>query len=641
LYFLVDFLKYDVQQKFVGQNERGFVSRSTAKISKMSTRSSDQWRTIYDGLSEIVHVGRKAMPTQMQMQQRNNTDDGSEFTNAINNIQISDIVLDQSSVSFRSHNYSLYQSKYMNINFSDNFRLVTHQPNLQHKFGVELVGAMCTTEYWAISYEWGFITNRTDYGCGWLSPERHANAIGDIVRLVHDKIGHHALWMDALCVDQSSITDKESQIPLMGKYYNSCIGTVIKLTGLYEMEFMVLEALADEMDMFVKKIGRMGDIKDMDMYESLDEVLSAISRICDDSWFTRVWTMQEYMLPKKVVLLDNVGNMLDGDAFEKCTSISYIHDHLVQLGKIERAFSKNMTGMRQIWSKLDRIPSISRILKNIQGRKCGVEEDYVYGVLGLLQGNYVVKYGIGLSNAAKSIIVQSANQGDITGLMSEAATLDDVSGYTFRHDHDMWSNIPASSHENIFTFRNVEMFPEVSRVILSEPREPMHPDRLGYRIWMVLNEIPMLGMAIIAAFWGTHPTSKDVETIANVGRQIQCTSLDCMNVWRNNLEDDLGLLWYQIVFKASDWASQGRGLYVSELMVDRRQCFVMWVGYPTNSRLFGHGVDIHCRANDSSKALMMIASDNGISHKIGVCSLNPTIRFVQGYIAENMDIKFR
>ena len=140
--------------------ERGFVSGFMGKISKMSIHSSDQWRTIYDGLSEIVYVGKKAMPTQMQ--QRNNTDDSSEFMNAINKIQISDIVLDQSSVSFRSHNYSLYQSKYANTNFSDNFRLVTHQPNLTYKFGVELVGAMCTTEYWAISYEWGSITDYTD-----------------------------------------------------------------------------------------------------------------------------------------------------------------------------------------------------------------------------------------------------------------------------------------------------------------------------------------------------------------------------------------------------------------------------------------------------------------------------------------------
>lgn len=601
----------------------------------MSIHSSDQWRTIYDGLGEIVHVGKRTIPTQVQQ------GDSSEFMNAINKIQISDIVLDQSGVSFRSHNYSLYQSKYANTNFSDNFRLVTRQPDTQHKFGVELVGAMCTTEYWAISYEWGSITDYTDYGCGWLTPERHTNAVGDIVRLVHDKIGHHALWMDALCVNQSSITDKESQIPLMGKYYNSCVGTVIKLTGVYEVEFIALEALADEMDMFVKKIGKVGDIKDMDMHENLDEVLSMISRICDDSWFTRVWTMQEYVLPKKVVLLDNAGNTLDGDAFEKCASIGYIHDHLVQLGKIQGVFSKNMTGMRWIWSKMDHIPSLSRILRNIQGRKCGVEEDYVYGILGLLQSNYVVKYGIGLSNAIKSIIAQSANQGDITGLMSESATLDDVSGYTFRYDYDMWSSMSASSYENIFTFKNVEVFPEVSRVILLEPGEPIHPDRLGYRIHMVLREIPMLGMAIIAAFWGTHPTSRDVQTVANIGRQILCTSLDCMNVWRNSLEHDLGLLWYQIVFKASDWASQGRGLYVSELMLNRRQCFVMWVGYPTNSRLFGHGVDIHCRANNGSKVLMMTASSDGTNHKIGVCSLNSTIRFVQGYIVETMDIKFR
>jgi hypothetical protein len=381
---------------------------------------------------------------------------------------------------------------------------------------------------------------------------------------------------------------------------------------------------------------KFGDLKDMNMHENLDDVLSAISRICDDSWFTKVWTMQEYVLPKKVVLMDNAGNVLDGDLFEKCTSISYIYDHLVHLGKVDKIFTKTMTGMRWIWSPLEHTPSVSQILRNIQGRKCSVE-DYVYGVLGLLSGNCTVKYGIGLSNAIKNIVTQCANQGDITGLMSEEIRLCDINEHTFKHNYDMWSNVPANSRENVFMFKNVELFPEVARVILSKPGEKMHPDRLAYRIWLVITRNPMLGTAVVAAFWGAHPTLKEVQIVAMVGRQISCTPFNCMDIWKNMLGEDMGLLWYQIVFKASEWMNNGRGLYVSELMLNMRQYFVMWVGYPTNSRSFGHGVDIHCRAGQGSKILMMVDETD---HKIGVCFPNPTIRFVKGYMVESMDVIF-
>jgi hypothetical protein len=526
----------------------------------------------------------------------------------------------------------------MNMDFADNFRLVTHSDN-KHGFSVKHIGAVYTQEYWAVSYEWGTVTKETDYDCGWLVPEKHTNAVGDIVRLIHSKMECHALWMDALCVDQSSDDDKEAQIPLMGKYYNSCAGTVVKLTGTYEVEFIALEALADSIGIFVDELRetRFGDLKDVDMHKNLDDVLLAVSRICDDSWFTRVWTMQEYVLPKKVVLMDNVGNMLDGDKFEKCTSISYIYDHLQQMGKVDKVFTKNMTGMRWIWSRLEHTPSISQVLRNVKGRECSREEDYVYGVLGLLKGKYVVKYGIGLSNAIKSIVTQCANQGDITGLMSEEVGLEDINGYTFMHNYDMWSNVSAISQGNIFTFKDARVFPEVSRVILSEPNEPMHPDRLAYRIRLIINHNPMLGVAVIAAFLGTHPTSTQAQRIAMVGRQIgSCTPLDCMDIWRRNL-GDIGLFWYQIVFKASEWTQHGRSLYVSELMLNMQQCFMMWVGYPTKPQSFGCGVDIHCRADQISIVLMMVDADN---RKIGVCFLNPTIRFVQGYIVESMDIRF-
>lgn len=83
-------------------------------------------------------------------------------------------------------------------------------------------------QYEALSYVWGENTTSQSISVGCRSVGITSNC-DQALRHLRQHKQTRALWVDAICIDQSSAEDKAQQIPLMGDIYEYASRTVIWL----------------------------------------------------------------------------------------------------------------------------------------------------------------------------------------------------------------------------------------------------------------------------------------------------------------------------------------------------------------------------------------------------------------------------
>ncbi len=76
-------------------------------------------------------------------------------------------------------------------------------------------------EFSALSYVWGTFGATPDFiKCDDVSVKVTSNCFSALKNL-RRKLGSYRIWVDAICIDQDNVAEKEQQIPLMGLIYSS------------------------------------------------------------------------------------------------------------------------------------------------------------------------------------------------------------------------------------------------------------------------------------------------------------------------------------------------------------------------------------------------------------------------------------
>lgn len=107
-----------------------------------------------------------------------------------------------------------------------------------------------------------------------------------LTRLRHRYI-ERIIWVDAVCINQANITEKEQQILLMGKIYGQANRVVVWLG----------EA-ADNSDQALEEIRIAGG--EMSSNSSNEEATKAVLALLGRPWFERIWVREQ--------VLDNIRN---------------------------------------------------------------------------------------------------------------------------------------------------------------------------------------------------------------------------------------------------------------------------------------------------------------------------------------------
>ena len=112
-------------------------------------------------------------------------------------------------------------------------------------------------------------------------------------------MGVRHLWIDAVCINQSDTSDKESQVPLMGEIYSQAslvvghLRPVISLLGFAPVGRLIHKIIQSLHD---------GEKGILDFKTVLPHAM-ALSEVFSHQYFQRAWIVQEIVLAKSLLLI--------------------------------------------------------------------------------------------------------------------------------------------------------------------------------------------------------------------------------------------------------------------------------------------------------------------------------------------------
>ncbi|KAH8203871.1 hypothetical protein TruAng_001935 [Truncatella angustata] len=167
-----------------------------------------------------------------------------------------------------------------------------------------------TTDFEAVSYVWGDVSTRQSISVGGELMLVTVNLVAALRRLRQPQ-ARRVVWVDAICIDQGNISEKNTQIPLMARLYRSAKSVLAWLGEPTDaMEAAILWALGyvdakDESRSDLDSLHSAASDQNNDKVENLlhsandrmSQPLSGIAQFKELPYWKRMWTLQEYKLP--------------------------------------------------------------------------------------------------------------------------------------------------------------------------------------------------------------------------------------------------------------------------------------------------------------------------------------------------------
>lgn len=287
--------------------------------------------------------------------------------------------------------------------------------------------------YEALSYTWGEETATETIlidGCPFLvRPNLHG-----AMRILRKPFEDRLMWIDAICIDQNDMGERDDQVPRMRTIYSRASTVMIYLGGDGDMDAVCALGLAhlrniidfcDKMDSAVDAWVVEGSEREqmtararmiakryefMFSREDPTEFIVAVSHALDHPWWKRVWTLQEVVLAQDAVLFcgDQTISWRVVDVFCRVhLSTSPVRDVLYRQGRYLRDFDvasaqriieqliltlsspiTEIQALRNATTSTNPNITLSSAVTAIRGRKVTDARDMIYGILGLASNDF-------------------------------------------------------------------------------------------------------------------------------------------------------------------------------------------------------------------------------------------------------------
>lgn len=271
--------------------------------------------------------------------------------------------------------------------------------------------------YTALSYVWGSQQNRPNILLGGTWTPVTQNLYNVLQQLRADGVHTH-LWVDALCIDQSSEEEKAHQVALMGRIFQEAEHVVVWLgrpggTNLGSQEtsagavedgdddtgaaIYVLEALATgahfhELPCFSRCAASVCPSSRTARTFSWRAVLRGLEVLMDAAWFVRTWTVQEIVLAKDATLMYGAHRIpwetvmdawgLWSVHLNRCCGACIFSLPAREFQLLHRVAGRvvDLVNARQ---RLPKSQSLLQVLLKFKTRQTSDPRDRIYGLLGL------------------------------------------------------------------------------------------------------------------------------------------------------------------------------------------------------------------------------------------------------------------
>jgi hypothetical protein len=195
------------------------------------------------------------------------------------------------------------------------------------------------------------------------------------------------LWIDQLCVDQTSSPEKSQQVQRMSLTYKQARQVVAWLGRASEDSETGMHFIPKVVD-FAKKI-KWEIEKGPQLEEFLhadEQILTSMTAILDRPYWTRLWIVQEFMLPEKLIIAcgdlflqwDDLGFIrllnLDPDIFGRANNFIFRRKDV--------HWPDTEDSLHKIQDRLPP-PNLGECLAYFENEGCSVPHDKVYGMLAI------------------------------------------------------------------------------------------------------------------------------------------------------------------------------------------------------------------------------------------------------------------
>ncbi|EKG20144.1 Heterokaryon incompatibility [Macrophomina phaseolina MS6] len=217
------------------------------------------------------------------------------------------------------HGCGLNQSPGRSFQEIDGTRVFGPEQYTAQEYSLQEANLDANPKFEALSYTWqSDPTKPTTSSQEVIRCDGHELAItqnlADALRRLSTVQRDAPIWIDAVCINQEDIAERNQQVNMMGRIYSSARAVVVWLgpTRVSDAEHMSVPQRRLQMMEALPQLAESSPADDhvdfryaagaLKGFEITATTLVALAHVFDSPWFSRVWTIQEIMLANEVVV---------------------------------------------------------------------------------------------------------------------------------------------------------------------------------------------------------------------------------------------------------------------------------------------------------------------------------------------------
>ncbi|RDK45914.1 TPR-like protein [Aspergillus phoenicis ATCC 13157] len=240
---------------------------------------------------------------------------------------------------------------------------------------LHVVDQTCRPSYVALSYTWGSPQSRLSIELD--DAEFHVQEnLWNFLSTMNSCQRWRLFWIDAICIDQSSISERNHQVNMMRDIYAGATLTVVWLGQGFDFS-----------DLAIRYIANPG----LPTKETTSALEKALKSLLEQPYWSRIWIVQELLLAKTVIFYCGRASFTWHQLASLRQKIKTHVAHHDSLG-ISKCIGSIMVAQKTLWDNLSKddphLP-LSELLITYGRHQSSDVRDRVYALLGLASENSI------------------------------------------------------------------------------------------------------------------------------------------------------------------------------------------------------------------------------------------------------------